>query len=246
MLINWDSYRVIDREIEEERREKERLALEKVRADSQHATSHHLAFVQGRAGDSAAMKVTIGRFDLDVTAPEHPRVKVKEGAQYESMLHVAAAYCEDSSLLDFILRRGKTLPFFNPVVFLTIRIIGAQTNLLDRSNLAPFHRAILHGNMAAAKWFLDRYHIRPLEGCHPSKAAADGRTPLQLAIASGSSEMVQCVLKDATVHDVIRSWEQGEIHIFPTKRGDPSQFKEENWDAIKKILLTKVRRFVTL
>jgi ankyrin repeat protein len=53
------------------------------------------------------------------------------------------------------------------------------------------------------------------DGCHPSKAAKDknGSTPLQLAFKSGNVDMVELLLKDATVHNVKRCWaqlEQGE------------------------------------
>ncbi|KAH8829643.1 hypothetical protein DL96DRAFT_1598953 [Flagelloscypha sp. PMI_526] len=46
----------------------------------------------------------------------------------------------------------------------------------------------------------------PAEGCHPSKALADGRTPLQVAVAQDHVEVVKLLVKDATVHDVQRLW----------------------------------------
>lgn len=78
---------------------------------------------------------------------------------------------------------------------------------LNKDNLTPFHMSILSGNTPVARFFLSR-RANSSEGCHPSKASADGRTPLQLAIASGSVSTVELVLKDATVHDVERCWEQ--------------------------------------
>lgn len=55
------------------------------------------------------------------------------------------------------------------------------------------------------------------EGCHPSKAAQDAakRTPLQLAIHTGAVDMIQLMVKYATVHDVEACWirvARGEIN----------------------------------
>jgi len=100
-------------------------------------------------------------------------------------------------------------------------IRGANLSALNQENLTPFHASVLSGNVDAARFFLSRRTKG--EGCHPSKAALDGRTPLQLAIASGSVSMVELVLKDATVHDVQRCWERSPLA-----------------DDMKSILATKV------
>jgi len=74
--------------------------------------------------------------------------------------------------------------------------------------LTPFQVAILAGNKRVVQWFMDQHRRKPMDGCHPSKAAADAarRTPLQLALASGVPEIVQMLINDATVHDVKRCW----------------------------------------
>jgi hypothetical protein len=72
--------------------------------------------------------------------------------------------------------------------------------------LTPFQASILSGNIPVAHFFIS--HRAKTEGCHPSKAAVDGRTPLQLGIASNSMPMVELVLKHATVHDVQKCWER--------------------------------------
>lgn len=61
------------------------------------------------------------------------------------------------------------------------------------------------GNLPVVKYFLAR-RAKFSDCCHPSKKALDGRTPLQLAITSGSVPLVEFLLKDATVHDVERCW----------------------------------------
>jgi ankyrin repeat protein len=101
-------------------------------------------------------------------------------------------------------------------------VIGALLTTLNKANLTPFHVSIVAGNTAVTSYFLNR-RGKSQDGCHPSRAAPDGRTPLQLAIASNNAPMVELVLKDATVHDVERSWEQPSL--------DPS---------LKSILETKV------
>lgn len=101
-------------------------------------------------------------------------------------------------------------------------MIGALLNALNKADLTPFHVSILSGNTQVTSYFLNR-KSKSQEGCHPSKAAPDGRTPLQLAIASDNPTMVELMLKDATVHDVERLWAQPSLS-----------------PALKKILETKV------
>jgi len=97
---------------------------------------------------------------------------------------------------------------------------------LNKDNLTPFHQSILSGNTSVVRYFLTR-RAKTSEGSHPSKAAPDGRTPLQLAIASDSIPTVRLLLKDATVHDVERCWEQPSLpvamkDVLETKVGDNS------------------------
>lgn len=88
---------------------------------------------------------------------------------------------------------------------------GAITDALNDAKLHPFHVAISCGNVAAVKFFLlRRVNGKFTPGCHPSKAAPDGRTPLQIAISSGKAEMIALLTKEATVHDVERCWQQTE------------------------------------
>lgn len=101
-------------------------------------------------------------------------------------------------------------------------LLGALLTILNKANLTPFHVSILAGNTPVTSYFLNR-RAKSQDGCHPSKATPDGRTPLQLAIASDNPSMVELMLKDATVHDVERLWEQTSLPY-----------------ALKKILETKV------
>ena len=129
--------------------------------------------------------------------PNFPKVN------YETLLHSAAKGPDDLAV-KYLLERG------------------ADTTLLNAAKLTPFQQSVLSGNVAAAKYFLSRQG-KLSEGCHPSKAAADGRTPLQLAIASGNHDMVKLLLKDATVHDAQKCFQQSydeEIrNILANKKG---------------------------
>jgi hypothetical protein len=71
----------------------------------------------------------------------------------------------------------------------------------------PFHVSILSGNEPVVRFFLAR-RGKLSDGWHPSKAAPDGRTPLDLAIVGKSISLVQLMVKDATVHNVQHCWEQ--------------------------------------
>ncbi|KAJ3883261.1 hypothetical protein F5051DRAFT_484145 [Lentinula edodes] len=64
---------------------------------------------------------------------------------------------------------------------------------------------------------------------HPSRAAKNGETPLQLAIKSKDLSILRLVIKDATVHDVQRCWDAADIsdemrEVLRSKRGfvDPA------------------------
>jgi ankyrin repeat protein len=115
--------------------------------------------------------------------------------------------------------------------------IGADPAALDPSQFTPFHVAISRGNMPVTRHLISLYRNTKstdpryqsfCDGCHPSKAAKDknGSTPLQLAITSGKIDMVQLLLKDATVHNVEKCWIQLE--------------QEEQTGEIGSMLLTKV------
>jgi ankyrin repeat protein len=109
--------------------------------------------------------------------------------------------------------------------------IGASISALNNAKLTPFHSAVLRGNAPVVKFYLEHALKYPAEqGCHPSKAAADGRTVLQLAIASKSVEVVGAVVKYATVHDVDARWRELPIIIS----------NEKLVADIRQALLTKV------
>lgn len=148
--------------------------------------------------------------------------KQDENTLYETLLHVAASYC-DESLVSFLLEQGSP-PLSALIKFHLIRWTGANPVALNKSQLTPFHASIQVGNTPVVRFLLNR-RGRSSEGYHPSKVSAAGRTPLQLAIASGIPSMVELLVKDATTHDVQRCWE-----------------REEMSDEIRNILKTKVSR----
>ncbi|KII84274.1 hypothetical protein PLICRDRAFT_701857 [Plicaturopsis crispa FD-325 SS-3] len=213
-----------EREQAEQQAAHERAARESYRDEQRRASFQSQAFQLGRAGKGADMRRMVEDAALDVTQPQKPptapakdkTAKSKPAPkQFETMLHAAAGACDEET-----------------VAFLLAR--GADPAALDGAGLTPFHVAILRGNVPVVKYLLARARSTKVtdpayqalaEGCHPSKAAKDkdARTPLQLAIAGKSADMVELLLKDATVHDVERCWEkwpsQDIRDILFTKRG---------------------------
>jgi len=108
------------------------------------------------------------------------------------------------------------------MIFYLIHRTGANPVALNKSQLTPFHASIQAGNTPVVRLLLNQ-RGRSSEGYHPSKVSAAGRTPLQLAIASGIPSTVELLVKDATTHDVQRCWE-----------------REEMSDEIRNLLKTKV------
>ncbi|KAE9408245.1 hypothetical protein BT96DRAFT_28448 [Gymnopus androsaceus JB14] len=115
------------------------------------------------------------------------------------MLHVAAQ-SSGGDMIKFLLEKG------------------ADVEALDGEDLTAFHLAVRAGNVPAAKVLLTHKDV------HPSRAAKNGQTPLQLAIKSKNLDMISLVVKDATVHDVRRCWDMNDVsdavrEILKTKRG---------------------------
>ncbi|PPQ63204.1 hypothetical protein CVT24_005749 [Panaeolus cyanescens] len=104
-----------------------------------------------------------------------------------------------------------------------LRGASADTKLLNKQDLTPFHAAIKAGNTRVVRFIMDR-RGRSFEGYHPSKAAPSGRTPLQLAIDSHQPAMIELLVREATTHDVERCWKQEGLseeikNILRTKKG---------------------------
>jgi ankyrin repeat protein len=185
------------------------------------------------------MRSLIEKYDLDVTKPRRSNskkdTKMAKDTNFETMLHVAAGSC-DAALVDWLLDRGKvySICIFRPPL---TGHLGADPSALDPSHLTPFHVAISRGNTPVARHLISLYRNTKnsdpryqlfCDGCHPSKAAKDkdGTTPLQLAIRSDNLDMVELLLKDATVHNVEKCWAQLQ--------------QEEQRGEIGDMLLTKV------
>lgn len=168
------------------------------------------------------MRTTIEEYALDVSAPERltptRREQKKKNCndtvvRFETMLHVAAGFC-DKELVLFLLGRGMPESLLSSPSECSGRLThstthaGADPTALNKDQLTPFHFAILSRNTDIVRFFLSQRTAKNTEGCHPSKAAPDGRTPLQLAVASNLPDMVRLVVRDATVHDVEKCWMQ--------------------------------------
>ncbi|KAG6910900.1 hypothetical protein DXG01_006583 [Tephrocybe rancida] len=189
----------------EERAEAE-AERERILKAEQQASAQAEAFALARAGDSEGVQRLVERHSLDIKGPEKVPKQAKKTppTNFNTLLHVAASKC-DEDLVMFLLDKG------------------ADMAALNKDGLSPFHQSILSGNTPVVRFFLSR-RGKSFEGCHPSKAVADGRTPLRLAIASNSVPTVQLLLKDATVHDVERCWEQQNLpvalkDVLETKKG---------------------------
>lgn len=98
---------------------------------------------------------------------------------------------------------------------------------MNKQQLSPFHAAIFAGNTPVVRFIMER-RGKSFDGYHPSKAAPSGRTPLQLAIASGATAMVELFIKDATTHDVERCWKT-----------------ESMTDEIRNVLRMKVEKYLS-
>ncbi|KAG5341991.1 hypothetical protein C0989_006140 [Termitomyces sp. Mn162] len=210
MSFSLDFFACTHHPIEAECAQKEREEVEAERGKmiqaKERAAIQAEVFALARSGDSTGVRNIVLKHSLDVTGPEKvPKQQKKDPpTNYNTLLHVAASKC-DVELVMFLLDKGANL------------------SSLNKDNLAPFHSAILFGNTPVVQYFLSR-RGKSLEGCHPSRAVADGRTPLQMAIASGSAPTVELLLKDATVHDVERCWESLSLpvamkDILETKKG---------------------------
>ncbi|KAJ7067730.1 hypothetical protein B0H15DRAFT_1027963 [Mycena belliarum] len=201
--------REFEQEIDAEKRELRQRAMEKSKDETRRATAYQQAFLAARTGKTSTVTKLVEEYDLDVNSPEKmtkaaPK-KADKPTNHQTLLH-AACRSSDEGLVVFLLDRG------------------AVTDALNDAKLHPFHVAIACGNVAVVKYFLLRRvkgGVTP--GCHPSKAAPDGRTPLQIAIASGKADMIALMTKEATVHDVERCWQQTEDlevkEILSAKKG---------------------------
>ncbi|KAJ6500331.1 hypothetical protein C8R45DRAFT_64811 [Mycena sanguinolenta] len=182
--------REFEKQIEREEEELRRQAKEKSKDEEKRAAAYQQAFHAARAGKAGLVLSLVQEYDLDVNF-KIPKVTSKnKPPPFQTLLHAACRVC-DEGLIIFLLDRG------------------AIPDALNDAKMTPFHVAISCGNVAVVKFFLlRRVHGKQTPGCHPSKTAPSGLTPLQIAIASGNAEMVAIMTQQATVHDVERCWLQ--------------------------------------
>ncbi|KAJ7702472.1 hypothetical protein B0H17DRAFT_1044446 [Mycena rosella] len=219
--------REFELEIEAEKRELQKRAMEKSKDENRRATAYQQAFQAARVGKAATVTNLVEEYGLDVNSPEKmPKSTAKKTdrpANFQTLLH-AACRSSDEGLILFLLDKG------------------AITDALNDAKLHPFHVAISCGNVAVVKFFLlRRVNGKFTPGCHPSKAAPDGRTPLQIAISSGNADMIALMTKEATVHDVERCWLQTQVpelkEILSAKKGfvDPETKELLRQEAERKL-----------
>ncbi|KAJ7771881.1 hypothetical protein B0H16DRAFT_1515088 [Mycena metata] len=217
--------REFEMEIAAEQREIQRQAKEKAKDENRRAAAYQQAFQAARAGKASKVISLVQEYDLDVNSPERVQratAKTKPPTNYQTLLH-AACRCSDEGLIVFLLDKG------------------ADPQALNDAKLHPFHVAIACGNVSVVKFFLlRRVRGKTTPGCHPSKAAPDGRPPLQIALAGGNAEMVTLMTKEATVHDVERCWLLPEAtsfkDILSEKKGfvDPDTIELQRQEAEQK------------
>ncbi|KAJ7490046.1 hypothetical protein B0H11DRAFT_2011493 [Mycena galericulata] len=224
----------LEMEIAAEKRELQRQAMEKSKDESRRAAAYQQAFQAARAGNASTVIKLVGEYDLDVNSPEKmsrqaTAKKTDKPINFQTLLH-AACRTSDEGLILFLLDKG------------------AMTEALNDAKLYPFHVAISCGNVVAVKFFLlRRVNGKFTPGCHPSKVAPDGRTPLNIAITSGNAEMIALMTKEATVHDVERCWQQTDDPevktILSAKKGfvDPETKESLRLEADRKLAEDRAR-----
>lgn len=142
----------------------------------------------------------------------------KQNGKGDMLLHAAAQSSQSSAdMIQFLLEKG--MHGLLHILFPITSLVGADVQTLNSEDLTAFHLAVRSGNVPVAKVLLTHKDV------HPSRAAKNGQTPLQLAVKSKNQnlEMVSLIVKDATVHDVRRCWEIADVS-----------------DEVKKVLNTKV------
>ncbi|KAF9076133.1 hypothetical protein BDP27DRAFT_1313947 [Rhodocollybia butyracea] len=198
--------RDFEREIEAEKAEQRRLVKE-ANAEAKRVTQAYVdAFQAATKGDRTSLERLVSEFKLDVNHRSG-----KKATPYTLLLAAAQSTQDTAKVVEFLL--GK----------------GADVSLTNGDDLTAFHLACSSGNIFAAKVLLAHKDV------HPSRAARNGMTPLQLALKSRSLEMLQLVLKDATVHDVERCWKRTDIsdgmrNILESKNGftEPSKVESKS------------------
>ncbi|KAI0275478.1 hypothetical protein BC834DRAFT_853070 [Gloeopeniophorella convolvens] len=93
---------------------------------------------------------------------------------------------------------------------------GAEVDTLNGSKLASFHVAVRNGNLAAAQYFIESHP----KDVHPSRAADNGATPLQLSVESGNVDLVIFLVRFAPVHDVAARFASVEDMLVTAKAGE--------------------------
>jgi hypothetical protein len=108
-----------ERECAKEQAEIERREREEAKQAQRIISAHSRAFNLARAGKGAELCQLIDEFGLDVTKPKKLNLNLngkkkdtkKKGGNdlYETMLHVAAGYC-DPQTVRFIIAKGTRFP----------------------------------------------------------------------------------------------------------------------------------------
>lgn len=208
--------RAFEEEVKREEAEEKRQAQEAFKAQDRITQFRVTAFKAGRSGDGALLRRLVEEHDMDVTLPEKLKAKPGKGKKaksgggdepFETMLHAAARGCDEETM-KFLISKG------------------ADASSLTQDSLSPFHISLLYSNAPAVRFFLS---LKPTpENCHPSRACADGRTPLRLALEGKGSqdkvvEVLKLVVKDATVHVVEKCWNEslseGVKEVLQSKKG---------------------------
>lgn len=101
--------------MQREENEREERAKAQQKKDQERAVVRESAFLAGRKGDGAEMCRIVEENHLDVTQPQKLKTTRKESSKdkeeprgnFETMLHIASAWC-DVETVEFLLRKGKS------------------------------------------------------------------------------------------------------------------------------------------
>lgn len=133
--------RNLELEIEAEKRELQRQAIEKSKDENKRAAAYQQAFQAARAGKASTVISLVEEYGLDVNSPEKmARATSKKSTNFQTLLHAACRSCDEGLIL-FLLDKGaiswfiflfKSLILVMQVQFLTLSTTQSCTLSMSR------------------------------------------------------------------------------------------------------------------
>lgn len=196
----------VEEEIKREKAEEARKARERKATVQDRVQACDRAFAAARCGDLDELQGILDKYGIMPTTTS--------GKNKHETLILAGARSGNISLVDWLFKHG------------------AQLDVVNKDGLNAFHIAVSLGHSPLVQHLVEKHP----KDFHPSKALPDGRTPLLLAVRSGSAEAVRVLIRYAPTHDVGRCW--AEVDSALSKVNHESDKKK--WRTILDVLRTKV------